>query len=334
MKQMKQTTLRRLISLCMLLVLILLFSILGGHLFFNADNFIEIVRDASVVGIVGVGVTMAIITAGIDLSTGAIMALVAMTMANIYAYTLWPIPVMLLVGLLVGAIAGFINGYVIGYLHVPEFIGTLATMSIYRSLTYIIAIKDANGVIQSQPMTVSDFVSLGYAVGYFYIVTIAMIIFIVIGQIVLKFTRFGTDIYAVGASKKAARLSGINVEKTQLFVYMICGICCAVGGIFTSARLQSATAALGDGFEFDPIAAAVVGGVALSGGSGDVVGTLIGALFMATLENGILKLNINTAYQYVIKGIIIILVVMFDSAYKSHMDKKAKEQGAKEAQKV
>ena len=330
MKKMKQTTLRRFISLGLLLVLIILFAILGGGLFFNADNFIEIVRDASVVGIVGVGVTMAIITAGIDLSTGSVMALVAMTMANIYAYTLWPIPVMIILGILVGIAAGLCNGYIIGYLHVPEFIGTLATMGIFRSLTYIIAITDDNGVIQSQPMTVYGFASLGYAAGYFYLVTIAMIVFIIVGQIVLKFPRFGTNVYAVGANKKAARLSGIKVEKTQLIVYGISGFCCAVGGIFTAARLQSATAAIGDGFEFDPIAAAVVGGVALSGGSGDVVGTLIGALFMATLKNGVLKLNMNTAYQYVIKGVIIILVVMFDSAYKAHMDRLAKERGAKE----
>ncbi len=330
MKQMKQTTLRRLISLGLLLALILLFSILSGKLFFNADNLIAIVRDASVVGIVGVGVTLAIITAGIDLSTGAVMAFVAMMMANVYAYTLWPIPVMLLIGVISGVAAGCVNGYIIGYLHVPEFIGTLATMGIFRSLTYIIAITDDNGVIQSQPMTISSFASLGYALGYFYLVTIAMIIFIVAGQILLKFTRFGTNVYAIGASKKAARLSGINVEKTQLIVYAISGLCCAVGGIFTSARLQSATAALGEGFEFDPIAAAVVGGVALSGGSGDVVGTLIGALFMATLTNGVLKLNMNTAYQYVIKGVIIILVVMFDSAYKAHMSRKAQENGAKE----
>ncbi len=330
MKQMKQTTIRRLISLGLLLVLIILFSLLSGRLFFNADNFVNIVRDASVVGIVGVGVTMAIITAGIDLSTGSIMALVAMTMANIYAYTLWPIPVMLLLGLVVGVAAGLLNGYIIGYLQVPEFIGTLATMGAFRSLTYVIAITDQNGVIQSQPMTVYSFASLGYALGYFYLVTIAMIVFVVAGQIILKYTRFGTNVYAVGASKKAARLSGINVEKTQLIVYGISGFCCAVGGIFTAARLQSATAALGDGFEFNPIAAAVVGGVALSGGSGDVVGTLIGALFMATLENGVLKLNMNTAYQYVIKGVIIILVVMFDSAYKARMSKKAKEMSAKE----
>ncbi|MBQ6987272.1 MAG: ABC transporter permease, partial [Oscillibacter sp.] len=162
---MKQTTLRRLISLALLLALGVLFTALSGSRFLNANNFIDIVRDASVTAIIGVGVTMAIITAGIDLSTGSIMAVVGMTMANIYAYTLWPIPVMILCGIVVGLGCGLINGYIIGQLHVPEFIGTLATMSIFRALTYMIAIRDANGVIQSQPMNISSYAVLGYAVG-------------------------------------------------------------------------------------------------------------------------------------------------------------------------
>ena len=327
---MKQTTLRRLISLGMLAALIVLFSIISGTRFFNANNFVEIVRDSSVIAIIGVGVTMAIITAGIDLSTGSIMAVVGMVMANIYAYTLWPIPIMILCGLAAGLLAGFCNGLIIGKLHVPEFIGTLATMSVFRALTYIIAIKDANGVIESQAMTHSSYAVLGYAIGYFYFVVIAMIIFVVCGQIFLKYTRLGTEIYAVGANPKAATLSGIDVAKVKVIVYTIVGFCCAVGSIFTTARLQSATTAIGQDFEFNPIAAAVVGGVALSGGSGDVVGTLIGALFMVTLENGVRKLDMNTAYQYVIKGVIIILVVMFDAWYKGRMDRKAREEGAKE----
>ena len=144
---MKQATLRRLISIGMLLVLVVLFTILSGMSFLNSTNLINILRDASVVAIVGVGVTYVIITSGIDLSTGAIMAVVGMVMANVYAYTLWPIPVMLLIGVAVGLVCGLVNGFIVGKLHVPEFIATLATMSIYRSFTYIIAVRDANGVI-------------------------------------------------------------------------------------------------------------------------------------------------------------------------------------------
>jgi len=330
---MNQTTMRRLISIGMLLILIILFTILAGAgkgKFLNFDNLIEVVRDASIPTIIGVGVTYIIITAGIDLSTGAMMALVGMTMANIYAYTLWPFPLMILIGLIVGLLCGLFNGIIVAKFNVPEFIATLATMSIFRALTYIIAIKDENGVIKSQPMNHSQYAWLGGGFGKFYFVIIAMIIIVIIGQIVLKKTRYGTNLYAVGASKKAATLSGIDVAKTRLIAYVITGLTVAIGAVFTTARLQSATTAIGMDFEFNPIAAAVVGGVALSGGSGDVIGTLIGALFMSTLENGVRKLSINTAFQYVIKGAIIIGVVIFDATYKARMDRKAKEEGAKE----
>lgn len=330
---MNQTTMRRLISIGMLLILILLFTILTGAgkgKFLNFDNLIEVVRDASIPTIIGVGVTYIIITAGIDLSTGSMMALVGMTMANIYAYTLLPFSVMIIAGLIVGLLCGLFNGIIVAKFNVPEFIATLATMSIFRALTYIIAIKDQNGVIKSQPMNHSQYAWLGGGIGKFYFVIMAMIVVVIIGQIVLKHTRYGTNLYAVGASKKAATLSGINVAKTRMIAYVITGLMVAIGAVFTTARLQSATTAIGMDFEFNPIAAAVVGGVALSGGSGDVIGTLIGALFMATLENGVRKLSINTAFQYVIKGAIIIGVVIFDATYKARMDRKAKEQGAKE----
>ena len=333
MKRMNQTTMRRLISIGMLVILVVLFTILAGAgkgKFFNFDNLIEVVRDASIPAIIGVGVTFIIITAGIDLSTGSMMALVGMTMANIYAYTLLPFSVMILAGILVGLLCGFCNGVIVAKFNVPEFIGTLATMSIFRAMTYIIAIRDANGVIKSQPMNHSQYTWLGGGFGKFYFVIIAMIIIVAAGQIVLKYTRYGTNLYSVGASKKAATLSGIDVAKTRLIAYVITGFTVAVGAVFTTARLQSATTAIGMDFEFNPIAAAVVGGVALSGGSGDVIGTLIGALFMATLENGVRKLSINTAYQYVIKGAIIIAVVIFDATYKARMDRKAREEGAKE----
>jgi ribose transport system permease protein len=330
---MNQTTMRRLISIGMLLILVVLFTILAGAgtgKFFNFDNLIEVVRDASVPAIIGVGVTYVIITAGIDLSTGSMMALVGMAMANIYAYTLLPFSIMILIGILVGLACGLANGVIVAKFNVPEFIGTLATMSIFRALTYIIAIKDANGVIKSQPMNHSGYTWLGGGIGKFYYVIMAMIVIVAVGQIVLKFTRYGTNLYSVGASKKAATLSGINVAKTRLIAYVITGFTVAIGAVFTTARLQSATTAVGMDFEFSPIASAVVGGVALSGGSGDVIGTLIGALFMATLENGVRKLDMNTAYQYIIKGAIIIAVVIFDAMYKSYMDRKAKEEGAKE----
>ena len=192
MKRMNQTTMRRLISIGMLVILVVLFTILAGAgkgKFFNFDNLIEVVRDASIPAIIGVGVTFIIITAGIDLtfiiitagidlSTGSMMALVGMTMANIYAYTLLPFSVMMLAGILVGLLCGFCNGVIVAKFNVPEFIGTLATMSIFRALTYIIAIRDANGVIKSQPMNHSGYTWLGGGIGKFYFVIMAMIVIV------------------------------------------------------------------------------------------------------------------------------------------------------------
>jgi len=150
--------------------------------------------------------------------------------------------------------------------------------------------------------------------------------------VILKYTRFGTNLYAVGSNLKAAQLSGINTDKTRLTAYVIVGICVAIAAVFQIARLQSTTVLLGDGMEFNVIAAIVVGGCALEGGRGDIIGTFIGACFMATLNNGIYKFQINTSYQLIIKGAIIICIVIFDSWYNKRMTKMAIARKAKEAQ--
>ncbi|MCI8598048.1 MAG: ABC transporter permease [Lachnospiraceae bacterium] len=324
---MNKNTIRKLVSAGLLLILILIFTISSDY-FLTLGNFMEIFRDASVVGIIGIGVTMVILTAGIDLSTGSIMALVGMTMANIYRYTLLPIWVMILAGLLVGTLAGLFNGVIITKFSLPEFIATLSTMSIFRALTYIISIKQ-NGLITSQALKARSFILLGKSVGGIYYVIIVFVLLAVIGQVILKYTRFGTNLYAVGSNIKAAQLSGINTDRTRALAYVITGFCAGIASVFMTARLQSTTALLGEGMEFNVIAAVVVGGCSLAGGRGDIVGTLIGAIFMATLDNGIYKFQINTAYQLIIKGIIIICVVVFDSWYNNFMDEASRNKKLK-----
>lgn len=325
---MNKNTLRKLISLGLLLALTIVFTIASDY-FLTVSNIKEIIRDASVVGIMGIGVTMVILTGGIDLSTGSMMGLVGMVMANIYRYTLLPIPVMLLAGVAAGLAAGLINGFIVTKLELPEFIATLSTMSIFRALTYVIAIKE-NGLITSQAMKARDFIALGKGVGGIYYVIIAFIVLIVIGQIILKYTGFGVNLYAVGSNMKSAKLSGINTAKTRTLAYVITGVCTAVATIFMTARMQCTTALLGDGMEFNVIAAVVVGGCSLAGGRGDIIGTMIGAIFMAALDNGIYKFQINTAYQLVIKGLIIICVVVFDAWYNNFMDEASKKRKMKE----
>lgn len=324
---MNKNTIRKLISAGLLLALIIVFTVSSNY-FLTLNNFMEIFRDASVVGIIGIGVTMVILTAGIDLSTGSIMALVGMTMANIYRYTLFPIGLMVLLGILVGLAAGLFNGFIVTRLRLPEFIATLSTMSIYRALTYIISIKQ-NGLITSQALKARSFVTLGRSVGGIYYVIIAFVFLVILGQIILKYTRFGTNLYAAGSNMKAAQLSGIDTDRTRTLAYMITGLCAGIAAVFMTARLQSTTALLGEGMEFDVIAAVVVGGCSLAGGRGDIIGTLIGAAFMATLDNGIYKFQINTAYQLIIKGIIIICVVVFDSWYNNFMDEASRNKKLK-----
>ena len=327
---MKQNTLRKLISLGMIAVLAIFFTLKSPY-FLTASNLSAIVRDSAVAGIAGIGLTYVILTAGIDLSTGSVMALAGMVMANIYTYTLIPIPVMILAGLAVGLVCGAINGFVVTKLKLPEFIATLATMGIYHSLTYVIAVRDSAGSIQSVQMRASSFTVLGSGVGGLYWVVLALVVLTLLGQFLLKKTRFGTNLYAVGSNFKAAQLSGINTDRVRIGAFVLTGLLAAVGGVFSVARLQSTTVLLGDSFNFDPIAAAVIGGYALDGGNGDVIGTFLGAIFMAALDNGILKLQMSTAYQYVIKGIII-LVVIFDAWYRNFMQNRAqKKKAEKEA---
>ena len=315
----------------MIAVLAIFFTLKSPY-FLTASNLSAIVRDSAVAGIAGIGLTYVILTAGIDLSTGSVMALAGMVMANIYTYTLIPIPVMILAGLAVGLVCGAINGFVVAKLKLPEFIATLATMGIYRSLTYVIAVRDSAGSIQSVQMRASSFTVLGSGVGGLHWVVLALVVLTLLGQFLLKKTRFGTNLYAVESNFKAAQLSGINTDRVRIGAFVLTGLLAAVGGVFSVARLQSTTVLLGDSFNFDPIAAAVIGGCALDGGNGDVIGTFLGAIFMAALDNGILKLQMSTAYQYVIKGIIIILVVIFDAWYRNFMQNRAqKKKAEKEA---
>jgi ribose transport system permease protein len=321
LKNLSQGSLRRLISLGTLVILFVIFSCTSGN-FLNLRNIFSIFRDASIIGIISVGVTFVIITAGIDLSTGAVLAFSCMIMANFYRYTTSPVWIIMIVGLFTGTLCGFLNGVVITRLRLPEFIATLATQGIFRGLTYMTAIK-LNGNIVNQPVRDYRFTMFAEDVQGLYYVTIVFIVVAVIGQLLLRRTRFGTAVYATGTNLKAAELSGINTNHIRLIVFVITGFCCGIGSLFMIARLQTATTDFGVGMEFDVIAAVVVGGCALNGGWGDIIGSIIGAVFMAMLDNGIYKYQINTSFQPIIKGAIIVLVVVFDAWYRGYMDVKA-----------
>jgi len=315
---MRQERIRRFVSLGLLFILILIFGA-TSEFFLTKENIFTLLREAAVPGILAVGVTFVIITAGIDLSTGALVALIAMICANFLYYTYIPVPVILLVGALAGALAGCFNGFLVSKLKLPDFIATLSTMGIFRGLTLILAIRE-NNVISNKVIRDPDFIILGGHINGLYIATIVFIAVAIIGQFILKKTKFGIYTYSVGANRKSAELSGINADKIKVLVYMISGICCSLGAVFLAAKMQTATPEMGIGLEFDVIAAVVVGGCAFNGGRGDVFGSVIGALFMAVLTNGLYKYNFPTAFQIIIKGVVIVAMVIFDSVYQNIME--------------
>ncbi|WP_294570904.1 ABC transporter permease [uncultured Subdoligranulum sp.] len=310
---MKQNTLRKLISLGMIAVLAIFFTLKSPY-FLTASNLSAIVRDSAVAGIAGIGLTYVILTAGIDLSTGSVMALAGMVMANIYTYTLIPIPVMILAGLAVGLVCGAINGFVVTKLKLPEFIATLATMGIYRSLTYVIAVRDSAGSIQSVQMRASSFTVLGSGVGGLYWVVLALV-----GQFLLKKTRFGTNLYAVGSNFKAAQLSGINDTAVTILAYVLSGLTTAMGGIVLASMTQQCMASTGSGYENYVIMSAVIGGVSLLGGVGTVPGCVFGAILIGLLNNGLNLMSVPSTEHDLVKGIVIIAAVAFDAL--QHQDK-------------
>lgn len=317
---MRQEQMRRLISIASLIIIMLVFG-LTSNSFFTQENLLSILRECSVNGIIAIGVTYVIITAGIDLSTGAIVGVTGMLCANLlYNYDM-SAGMVVLISIVAGLVCGLLNGFIITRLRVPEFIGTLSTQYLFRSMVFVFAIREA-GVITNKKISNPGILIWGGSIDGIYLVTIAFIVLAVVGQIVLKKTKFGTYIYATGANRKSAELSGINTNKVRMAVYIITGTLCGLAAVFQIGRVGSVTTDLGTGMEFEIIAAVVIGGCAFSGGRGDVFGSAIGAIFMAVLQNGILKYNLPTAAQLIVKGVVIVIMIVFDAVYNKMMQGK------------
>ena len=323
---MRQETIRRLTSICLLAILFLIFG-LTNEKFLTATNILTLLRECAVVGIMAVGVTMVIITSGIDLSTGGMVGFISMLCMNLLYYVNLPAGLVILTALVVGTLCGILNGVLVSFLRLPDFIATLSTQFLFRGLTYMLAIRNAFGMIINQRITDGGILILGGSINGVYIVTIAFFIVAAMGQFILKGTRLGTYTYAIGANRRSAELSGISVAKIKISVFGITGFLCGLASIFLMARVGSVVPDTGMMLEFDVIAAVVIGGCAFSGGRGDTFGTVIGAVFMAALINGIYKYNLPTAAQLIIKGLVIVLIVVFDSLYNNYMHKRTLRTG-------
>jgi len=308
------------------LVLLSIYLSFASPHFFTVSNWVNIVRQTAITAILAVGQTLVIISAGIDLSVAAIAALSASVSAvlmtqqiQVGALLIGPVNfwVGLLIALAVGTLAGFINGLIITRGRIPDFIATLGTLAMYRGIALLVTdglpvpshltATELGGYLPEPLIWLGGGNILGIPVAG--LVALAMGI---LGWFILRYTALGRAIFAVGGNREAARVSGINLDRTKIATYTLAGFMAAVAGVVLTGRLNSANALMGEGEELRSIASVVIGGTNLFGGEGGVVGSLTGALIMGVLGNGLNLLNVSAFWQRVIQGLVIILVVVFD----------------------
>jgi ribose transport system permease protein len=287
------------------LLIFIVLSILSDA-FLTTRNLLNIVRQTSIHGIMAVGMTFVILTAGIDLSVGSILAFSGVLCAD-FEHKGLPVLAIVLLTLLIGAVMGFLNGIVITKGRVTPFVVTLGMMSIARGFALIYS--------GGYPISGFDKPFRFIGSGYFLKIPIPIIIFaatILIAAVVLRHTRLGRYTYAIGGNEETVKLSGINVDFYKTIAYTISGATSALGAVVLTARLNAGEPIAGTGYELDVIASVVIGGTSLMGGRGGVWGTLIGALLIGTINNGMNLLGVSSYWQAVVKGLIIVGAVLLD----------------------
>lgn len=272
--------------------------------FLSVDNLLNVLRQVSIVGILAVGMTFVILTGGIDLSVGAVMAFVGTISSGLIVNSGLPAELALALGLLLGLGIGLANGLLVAWGRMPSIIVTLATMGMARGLALIYS---GGYPISGIPSWMSWF-GIG-RIGIVPVPVIVMLVIYAVAWLVLERTAFGRHVYAIGGNETAARLSGVKTHMVKLAVYGISGLTAALAAVVLTGRLMSGQPNAGNGFELDAIAAVVLGGTAISGGRGLIIGTLIGAVLLGILNNGLNLMGINPYLQDVIKGAIILLAI-------------------------
>lgn len=311
-------TLSRFQSFIALVVLCIVLSIMTDK-FFTADNGLNVLRQIAVNICISVGMTLIVLTAGIDLSVGSVLALCSAVTAGLLkngiefpasnlfiGFTLLGAVV---AGITLGSLLGWFNGLTITKFNVPPFVATLAMLTIARGFTMLYT----KGHPISNLGSSFAFIGTGWFMGIPIPVYIAAVVVLVAVFITQK-TKIGRYIYAIGGNEQAAKLSGINIKKVKITVYAMAGALAAIGGIIVTSRLDSAQPNAGISYELDAIAAVVIGGTSLSGGKGSVWGTVMGAVIIGVLNNGLVLLNVSPFWQQVVKGSVILLAVIIDKA--------------------
>jgi ribose transport system permease protein len=286
------------------LIISALFAVMDEN-FLTWSNLMNMLRQTAINAILAAGMTFVILTGGIDLSVGAIVALAGVS--GVYFSQWMPALPAMLLGVLIGAAAGYINGVLTAKTKLPAIIVTLGSMTYLRGIAYV--------VTGGYPLILNDASFIRIGQGYLGPVPIPIVIMLLVYAVffvILKYTVFGRNVYMIGGNSEAAFLTGIRVVPRMTWVYTISGICSGIAGVILSARLLSGQPNVGSGYELDAIAAVVLGGTSLAGGMGTIVGSLFGALFMGTLSNGLTLLSVPYYWQLIIKGIVIVLAIYID----------------------
>ena len=314
-------------SIMLILVgLVVLVAILSGGVSLRIVNLLNVLRQISVIGIIALGVTMCIITAGIDLSSGAVVAMVSVVVASLLQASdamdrlfkgghPWPIVVVVVIGLGIGVFLGFLNGLMITRLRIPPFIATLGMMTFARGWAFIYSQGRPRGSLTDAFQVIGQGSVLGIPNA-----AIVLLLCVALTYVILKHTLWGRYTYALGSNMQAAVVSGIKVDRYLMLVYTYAGFLAAVAAIVLTARIGSGQPGLGLGYELDAIAASVIGGTSLAGGLGSAGGTLIGALIIGVMKNGLDILNVSADYQQVARAIIIVVAVTIDVRKNARRD--------------
>lgn len=296
-----------------LIAMTIIFTLINP-IFISGANIRDIVEQGVIYGLMGIGMTFAIITGGIDLSVGAILALVAVTLSKMLVAEV-NVFLAMLVSLIVGLVMGFLNGFIVTKMKLQPFIATMGTMSLYRGIAYVI----------TQGFPIANIPQNYRAIMYGVLIPgsgirssiLVFVLFAIICGIILRKTRFGSYLYALGGNEEAAKLSGVKIDFNKICAYMMCALGSTLAGFVLVAKLGAGEPTAANGYELDAIAAAAIGGTSMAGGRGTILGTFFGALLFSCLKIGLICSGVDSFWQYIATGLVIIVAAYVEVAQSS-----------------
>jgi len=289
-----------------ILLIAIIFTLIDS-LYITPYNIISIIEQSTINGLMGIGITFAILTAGIDLSVGSTFAIIIVCVGKLLVSGVNPI-LAIIMGIALGFALGVVNGLLICKMNIQPFVATLGTMSLYRGIAYVLT---GGWPVLNIPKSFRSMVD-GDILYNIPVSIFILLLFALLTHILLKYTRFGIYVYALGGNEEATRLSGVSVNRVKIMAYGIVGIGAALAGIVMLARLGTGEPSAGQGYELNAIAAAAIGGASLAGGKGSIMGTFLGAILLSALKVGLIVVGVDTFWQYIATGTIIIVAVYIE----------------------